>query len=415
MKSKEFINIFTTVILSLIPLSFLVSISFTESLIALLIFIFLFMLFKKENKLLNNKEFKLLLIIWIYLVLNWLLSSHQEYTLRSIFFIRYILLIFAIIFFLQNNKYLTIILNIWFYTILFICFDVWFEFINGSNIFGIKSSDPTRISSFFGDELVVGTWIYSFVFSILFYLNEHRPKKNFYYIIIFLIILSSIFITGERTIFIKSILISIILFIFFYKKVINSKILKIFYLIIPISLLIIYLNFNNIGVRYKGQILDPIKNEGFIKYYKSSLHGAHADAAIKIFTNNPIFGVGIKNYRYECRKDKYFNPEYAKSSERCSTHPHQVVLETLSEHGLVGFLIIYSIIFYIIYENFKHFIKKLNLTHGWSILFTTMSLLPILPTGSFFSNFNAILFWLNFGIMILFKNKSVNQYKKIKM
>ena len=413
MKSEKFINILTTIILSLIPLSFLISISFTEFLIALIIFIFLFISFKKKNKLLKSKEFKLLLIIWIYLLFNWFLFNHQEYTLRSIFFIRYILLVFAIIFFLQNNKYLKVILNIWFLSILFICFDVWFEFINGSNIINIKSPDPTRISSFFRDELVVGTWIYSFVFSVLFYLNENKPKKYLFYSIIIFILLSSIFLSGERSIFIKTILIAFILFVLFYRKIIHSQTSKIFYIIVPIALFIIYSNYNNLGVRYKGQILDPIKKEGLIKYYKGSLHGAHADAAIKIFINNPAFGVGIKNFRYECKKDKYFNAEYKKSLERCSTHPHQVVLETLSELGLVGFLIIYSIIFYIIYENFRHFIKKLNLTHGWSILFTIMSLIPLLPTGSFFLNFNSILFWLNFGIMILFKNKSINKYNKI--
>jgi hypothetical protein len=408
MKSEKFINILTTIILSFIPISFLISIIFTEFLIALIIFIFLLKSLKKK-KLLKSKEFRLLLIIWIYLLFNWLIFDHQEYTLRSIFFIRYILLVFAIIFFLQNNKHLKVILNIWFLSIVFICFDVWFEFINGRNIINIKSQDPTRISSFFREELVVGTWIYSFVFSILFYLNEQKSKKYLFYPIVFFVIFSSIFLTGERSIFIKTTLIVIILFIFFYKKIFNSKISKIFYIIIPIALFIIYQNYNNLDVRYRGQILDPIKKEGFIKYYKSSLHGAHADAAIKIFINNPVFGVGIKNFRYECKKDKYFNPEYKKSLERCSTHPHQVVLETLSELGLVGFLIIYSIIFYIIYENFRHFIKKLNLTHGWSILFTTMSLMPLLPTGSFFSNFNSILFWINFSIMILFKTKALKK------
>ena len=70
-----------------------------------------------------------------------------------------------------------------------------------------------------------------------------------------------------------------------------------------------------------------------------------------VFKNYPFFGVGNKNYRVEtCRKPQ--NIDQAKFEYVCSTHPHQIYIELLSEHGLVGFiLILFLVTAYVIYLN----------------------------------------------------------------
>ena len=87
---------------------------------------------------------------------------------------------------------------------------------------------------------------------------------------------------------------------------------------------------SSIYVELKGKSSSNSLRQSLIKYYKNSQYGAHKDTALKIFNEFPIFGVGIKNFRYESGKEKYFNSDYSASSVRRATHPHQIHLEFLS-------------------------------------------------------------------------------------
>ena len=89
----------------------------------------------------------------------------------------------------------------------------------------------------------------------------------------------------------------------------------------------------------------------------------------------------------------------------CSTHPHQIYFELLSEHGIIGTLIILAIIFSILFNNFKYFLINKNYIHLALITSLAITFLPILPTGSFWGSFSSTLFWLNFSLMILFSNQ----------
>ena len=40
---------------------------------------------------------------------------------------------------------------------------------------------------------------------------------------------------------------------------------------------------------------------------------------------------------------------------KCTTHPHQIYIEFLSEHGFLGTLILLSAIFSLIFKNIKKF------------------------------------------------------------
>ena len=99
------------------------------------------------------------------------------------------------------------------------------------------------------------------------------------------------------------------------------------------------------------------------------------------------------------------NSDFKYSERRCSTHPHQIYLELLSEHGLVGTTIILFIILFIIYKNIKIYGKKKNLIHLASILFALQTFLPLIPSGSFFVSWTATIFWINFAIMVSVSQK----------
>jgi O-antigen ligase len=298
-----------------------------------------------------------------------------------------------------------------------VCFDIYFEFFNGKNILGIKSIYNDRISSFLGEELKIGHFVLGFLFICLGYYfekfyNYSKAHKMFGFLLLIFFIIS-LCLTGERSNTIKG-LIGIFLFITLGNKMFfkYKKILLVFFIISPI---VIYMSSNKIQGRFNNIIL-PIMDKGIILAIKETQHGAHFYTAIEIFKTYPLFGVGNKNFREECLKEKYFNKDYKESKVRCSTHPHQIYFELLSEHGIIGTVIFISIIFYIFLQSFIIYKKNQNLIHLGSIIFVLINFLPILPSGSFFTSWSASIFWLNFSIMMFYNNRLTieKSFKKFK-
>ena len=63
-----------------------------------------------------------------------------------------------------------------------------------------------------------------------------------------------------------------------------------------------FLNFNQgYKLRYFTQVSKIFEKNGIRQYLDSSQYGAHYKVATKIFKENPIFGVGIKNSRVDYR------------------------------------------------------------------------------------------------------------------
>jgi len=69
--------------------------------------------------------------------------------------------------------------------------------------------------------------------------------------------------------------------------------------------------------------------------------------ALKVYDNNKMFGVGLKNYRIEVTKKTY-------KGLFASTHPHQLHFEVLAELGFFGYLFFMAFFFYNFYKYFKN-------------------------------------------------------------
>jgi O-antigen ligase len=410
MINKNFnINIICKFLILFFPISLLISSGVMEvNIIILIIFYLINCFINKDFNFLKDKYFILLSILWIFLIINCIFSQNFNLSFsRSFFFFKYILLIYAINFVICDRKKLNYIILFWSIVLLIVGFDIFFEYFNKKNIIGFHSpTDPTRIASFLGKELKIGHFVLGFLFLSTGYYFEKFNKKSAYYkisgyILLFFLILA-IILTGERSNTIKS-LICFFLFITFSKeKLIKYKKTTI---ILIISLLCLsYSISDRLKFRF-DTYYKPIKEVGLMNTIKLIKHGAHYHTAIEIFKAYPVFGVGNKNFREECNNEKYFDSSYSYAAERCSTHPHQIYLELLSEHGIVGFVAILSVIFYILYKSFIIFLKKLNLIHLGSIVFVASTFMPIIPSGSFFTSWGAAIFWVNFAIMISYNNK----------
>ena len=124
--------------------------------------------------------------------------------------------------------------------------------------------------------------------------------------------------------------------------------------------------------------------------------------------NYPIFGVGNKNYRVEtCSEEVKNNKNYY-----CLTHPHQIYIEFLSEHGLIGSLIILGIFFSLMFKILLNILKSKNYIQIGTFCYVLFVFTPLLPSGSFFSDLNSTLLWLNISLMFACcKKTNIFNYK----
>ena len=242
-----------------------------------------------------------------------------------------------------------------------------------------------------------------FFFLIIgFLLNIKKPNNSILIICFFLtlLFLICVTITGERSNTIKA-LTGLFIFLLLNNKFnIKQKIFTFMGIIILITLMIS--NSAYLKYRYLDIIINPIinsdKRENFLK---ENIYVRHYKSGYAVFKNYPLFGVGNKNYRLETRRK--FNEE---KSYLPDTHPHQVYLEFLSEHGLIGSFIFLSIIFFLIFRNVKICLSSKNSLQLGALCYLITTFLPIIPSGSFFSDFNITLFFLNFSIFYACNPKS---------
>jgi O-antigen ligase len=360
---------------------------------------------RERKKYLNQKIFYLLIFFFISLLINLIFSSNPTNS-----FPRIIKVLFIIFFIFETQRivqnyeasYMRYVYGSWFVIFIIITIDIIFETIFGHNLIGMKSYMPGRVVSFFGDELIVGAFYHGFVLFFLSYLILRGTKNNILILTIILILLTS-FIIGERSNFIKLFL-SILIFTTFALKI-NYKI-KIVTLLFITTIIITFINFNqNFKTRYFEQIKTVFTIDGYSKFMKESQYGAHRDVAVKILNDNLFFGVGVKNFRHESLKDKYENKEYLQTHKRYATHPHQVHHEMLSETGFFGYLSFLIFFLLSIALAINNYLKIGNIYQLSSIIYVIVSLVPLLPSGSFLSTYSGGIFWLNFAIMCAYIKK----------
>ena len=405
--NKEIIEKIYVVLFSLIPISIIFGSAISLINILLISFVCLTHLISTKNFGFTKKPtFLILVLIYFYLIFNSFVSiNFQSGIYRNFGFIRFILLFLAINYFFYNFNRFDKVFKIWFIIILVVVIDSFIEFIFGRNILGYgEVIYGNRIVSFFYDEPIVGAYLSGFVFIIAGYLfkNFHEKKQTIKVsiLLILLLFLLCVFITGERS---NAIKIFFGFFLFFYlNRNITFKV-KFFCTIIFISLAsFILTNSEYLKHRYGGQLFNVINTkEKRTVFYQKNVYFKLYRSGIEVFKNYPTFGVGNKNYRIETCAISKNNKNYY-----CQTHPHQVYIEFLAEHGLLGTSVFLILIFYLIFKNFKIYLNSQNFIQLGSFIYLLTNFLPLLPSGSFFTDFNSSLFWINFSLMYACNKKT---------
>jgi O-antigen ligase len=346
----------------------------------------------------------------------------------------------------------------------FVSIDVIIQSFLGTDLFGFKSL-VGRNSGPFGDEVIAGGYLLKFGFLSIFLVFDFFKNKNFSKplpILVILIHAIAICVAGNRMSFmvfllgclliillVKNLrfifLTSLIIFlpIFFgmlkYDESVKYQYFRFFQEITHISatagsnLFADKADPKNWNDENKNKSLDRInfKENGIIKSILTegggklySGHGAIWRTSIQMWKENPMFGFGLKSFRYKCRDiiSSAGNSNIITAIETtghmhdfdCSNHPHNYYLELLSETGLIGTILL-IIFFVFILKNSFSFLRKFNNKLNPEYLFLIPIMLaifleiwPIKSTGSFFSTWNATWFWIFASILLSSKKEESN-------
>jgi O-antigen ligase len=295
----------------------------------------------------------------------------------------------------QNKKIFT-----YFYYSLIVCFtilifDGYIQFFTETNIINLSKSG-VRISSFFGDELILGSYL-SRLFPLLFALFVLKEKKQIeLYFTVMLFILSSglIYISGERASFFLFVLSYIFMMIFLEKFTKLKIILTTLSLILILTLTF---NFNEVKNRMIYSPVNNIKNSIFTLEHDSLIR-----TAFNMFLDKPVFGHGPKMFRVICKDEKY-----AIGITPCMTHPHNFYVQLLAETGVIGFSFLFSIFAYVLYCAYKQFKsivlrQKRYLTDYQVCLLAgiLITVWPLTTNGNFFHNWLMIVYSLPVGFYL---------------
>ena len=361
-----------------------------------------------KNKLIFNHKFFIFYFILFYLIIlvSSLLSDNVIHSLDSSFFyFRYLFFTLGAYFIISSNK--NIYDKIYYLiSIVFIIFilHVYFLLIF-KNILNLSYGlDADRISSFFGNELILGSYlsrIFPFYLAMFFY-KERSKSEYIITFILFILVSSLIAISGERAAFFYLFMQS---FIYFILLDISFK-YKLFSLLSIVIIITALFTFNH---TYKFRMIDTtinqIQNNNSSFKFFSSHHTQIYNTALKMFADSPIIGHGTKSFRLLCKDLKYKS-----GLKGCSTHPHNSYLQLLSETGILGFILIISLFLFIFYKFIKIFISKYFLykyIHKYSnleiCLLTSLfiTLWPFIPTGSFFNNWINVIYFMPVPFLLI--------------
>ena len=407
--NKKIINSYFILLFSFIPASIIIGSAVSLINILIIDFSFIFLiLYRKDYKFLSNKTVKFIIFLCLYLIFNSIISKDFSMSAnRNFGFIRFGIFFLAFNYFFYNKDFINKVLVVWILTLSILSLDTYIESIFGRNIVGYGEAYGSRIVSFFKDEPIVGGYIngfYLIIIGYLFYINKNISNKYKYIILIFSIFfIIAIILTGERSNSIKAIF-GFFLFYFFNDFFKFKE--KIFSILLLIFVFIFLLNISSfLGSRYTSQYFKPIislfqtNNE-----FKYNLYIRLYQSGFEIFKKYPVLGVGNKNYRVEAcliqKNSKYF----------CSTHPHQIYFEFLAEHGLVGSMVIFFVLFNLIFSKIKTTVRSKNYLQLGCLIFLSTSFIPLLPSGAFFADYNLTIFWINLSIMYAI-GKKTNVYR----
>jgi len=513
MNSKiSYIDQIQLILLSILPAALVAGPLISEFIVNVIVIFFIIEILKeKKFYLFKDNLFLYFTLFYFFLILSLLNSDiFSKSALNVFFYFRFFLFAFAVKKLFQRqgtiNKYIYYALSI---TVFIVVIDGYIQFFSGKNILGFPKYRIDRLSGFFNDDLILGSYLLRLM-PILLGLTlffKDRTKIIFYFnLLLILLATLLIFLSGERAAFFLMI---ILLFIIGILIDLKARI-KIFFLAVVLSFITFMLIFNftifdRHIVQFKTHVFGYQKQKIVLSEYMPMFK-----TSLKMFKANSIIGLGPKSYRYHCRDeayisyypnkpriidntiitinfgwkeirsfkiDKYFvqkgdiidfgdklflyhfieedkqrefysnkegkiteinyrsnelegkqyvnndwfaklkpfkSPKKIKTlADSCNTHPHNIYFQLLAETGIIGFMFVFLLFFYILYIISKHtfnlvFLGKRNFSNLEICLITYFFVIlwPIATSGNFFNNWLNIISFYPLGFYLFEKQRN---------
>ena len=389
---------------------------FPDLIVSLSALFFLYYVFKnKEFHFFNNKPLIIFFSFCIYCILLSVFVAKDTMLSfeSSLFYFRIGVFSCFIWYLIDKDKSILIL----FYYALVLCFsalaiDGYIQYFTGTNLVGFKISGA-RVSSFFGDELIMGSYL-SRLFPLLFalFLIKKKQKYEIYFIgLLFILVDVLIFMSGERSAFFFLNLSTVFIIILIKEY---QKFRLITFIIAIICVVILSLNSSKLNERmFKG----PAKNMGLMESSNEAViftpaHDSLIRTAYNMFKDQPIFGHGPKMFRIICADEKY-----ATGITPCMTHPHNFYIQLLAETGIIGFLFLFSALSYVVFISLRQFksiiFKQKRPLTDYQVCLLAVVLItvwPLTPNGNFFNNWLMVVYSLPIGFYL----QSIYSKKAIK-
>ena len=373
----------------------------------------------------KNKFFYLFSAFCLFCIFSSLLSDNVLLSFESsLFYFRIGIFCILISYLIDKNKK---ILDYFFYSLI-ISFSalIIYAFIE---YFFQLNEHPVRISSLFGDELILGSYL-SRLLPLLIGLFFLRRNKNFIYKQLFIIFVVctyiTVFLSGERSAFFY-VNLSLLFILFFIRP--NFKSILTIIIIFSSLFLVFYLSTSKIKTgdhllnRYTKNVISSMNLEVFFKkkilqtdqnikkdriVFFTTGHETLYRTAFNMFLDRPIIGHGPKMFRVKCEDPKY--AEIVGTSDRgissCMTHPHNFYIQLLAETGLIGFSFLFFLFIYLVFLStiflYYNLIKKEKIYSRYQICILACLLItvwPLVPNGNFFNNYLMIIYSLPLGFL----------------
>jgi O-antigen ligase len=401
----------SSTLIYLLPV-FIISGNFLADLSVVIInvlFITLLIQNKSINFIYKNKYFWILVFFYLYLVVRSIFTLEWISIKPAIFSFRYVIFIFAF-YYLYINKVLNLryLYLILISLLIILTIDGTYQYVFESNLFGYNILHENRASSFFGDELIMGSYTFRVLLLIiplsLFFHQNNVYFKNFLKLILLTIVLIYLLIlSGERVAFFLGLVYTLTLILILPKGLLNK--LKIM-ILFTVTLIFIFNSNNNFSQRIfeqtKSNLEQVITTDKKNILSLSAMHDDHYSSGMKMFKDNILFGQGLKMFRIKCNEDKFNTGKHS-----CSTHPHNIIIQFLAELGIIGTLFL-TYFYFSLFSNIKA-AKNNSLIISTTFL-VFLIFFPLLPYGNFFHNGLVIMNILSISILWCLCNDGNKQY-----
>ena len=372
----------------LIPICLLLSRGLADVLLSLVAVIFLFHSYKiRDFSWTRDKVILALLMLWGWMVLvaSPMAEASILDSLKSSFvWIRFIIFFAALKYFVlrEARDFKILSLSI-IATLCYGALDSIYQYFNDVSFFGREKYDGNRLTGPLKRPNIAMYFLKMMFLPLAFLTMQAWAQKNkkqlFLYGFLFFAFTGIIFISGQRAplIFICLLCISFLAMTFDKKTqllIVGAFLASLIFAGILIATQEI------IGSRIEF-LFAQISNFSNTDYYKIF------EVAVIAFLENPIFGIGVKNYEAFCEANNF---------EVCVIHAHNIYLQILSACGISGLIIFSVFIFYFakgIWAMRKNHVIFLSAAAIFIINF-----FPALPTQSIYSNWPAILFFYSIGL-----------------